>query len=77
MPPTLPKSCEVAELAAWLWSLDTDEASYDGMARAVRALVEARVRASLAEFGEWVPESIEKHIAKILGSTALGAERAT
>lgn len=47
MSTTLPPSCSVADLAAWL-QLEGG-ATYAHMARAVRALVEAKVREAVSE----------------------------
>ena len=51
MPPTLPKSCEVADLATWvhkMWAFDDRIMPEDTeMARAVRALLEITVRRAL------------------------------
>ena len=82
MPPTLPASCSLADLAAWvhkMWAFDDRIMPEDTeMARAVRALLEdvaTRTARDVAN-GPFVTErEIPAVVARVL-ATALGAERA-
>lgn len=77
---TLPKSCEVADLAAWahkMWAFDDRIMPEDTeMARAVRALLEAKCAEVLEAasdehcYAMWVGKShIDAIVSRVLGAS--------
>lgn len=56
--PPLPADCRVETLARMLRSLDNDEASYESMAHAVRALVEHEVGAMAESWKQAVLDQV-------------------